>query len=170
MAEVGATGRDSGQWRDLADREAIRERMYDYAAAIDTQQWSLFASVFAPRIEVDFVSYFGTGKAVRLPREHFARSVRRHLGSLDATQHLMANPQVKIDSDFATCTMHMQATHVLHDRIGEPFFTIGGFYTNELLRMPTGWRISAVRLTVLWSQGDPDVMTDARARWSSPSS
>ena len=85
---------------------------------------------------------------------------------LEATQHLMSNPMVDLDGDRARCRMYVQAVHVLPNPGGDAEFTIGGYYDDRLVRTADerrgGWRIEAVKLTVWWRRGNPDIMRLAR--------
>lgn len=53
-----------------------------------------------------------------------------------------------IESDQATCVAYLQAQH---DNPGG-MWTVGGYYTNTLVRTPEGWKISKLKLTATWSQ------------------
>jgi len=61
--------------------------------------------------------------------------------------------------------MYMQAAHFLtHEGITDEF-TIGGYYDDHLVIDAAGvWRIDAVKLTVWWRRGNPDIMRLAHER------
>jgi hypothetical protein len=47
---------------------------------------------------------------------------------------------------------------------GEPrWCTLGGFYTNSVVRTGEGWRIRRCQLDVTWVTGDPTVFDLARS-------
>jgi hypothetical protein len=64
----------------------------------------------------------------------------------------------------------MQAEHFIDRKSGEGLmtgadrWTIGGFYTNELVRTAAGWKLAKVALTVTWTRGNPDVSRIALER------
>jgi hypothetical protein len=58
----------------------------------------------------------------------------------------------------------MQAQHYLPNDQGDNVYTLGGYYTNRLVRTPRGWRIWACRLTVTWATGNRYLFDLARAR------
>ena len=60
--------------------------------------------------------------------------------------------------------------HALDHCNDEAWFTMGGYYRNELVRTPLDWRITAVTLTVLWRRGDKSIMATAARRGSQLSS
>ena len=46
--------------------------------------------------------------------------------------------------------------------------TVGGYYTNSLVRTDAGWRIARCHLTVTWVTGDRSVFDIARALGQRP--
>ena len=148
-----------------ADKLAVAETIYRYAVGIDKRDFTLYRSIFAPQIAIDFTSYSGGHAAVMHADEWVAR-VRPLFTGLAATQHSMTNPIADIDGDTATCRMYMQAHHVYRPDDPTSWFTIGGYYDDTLVRSddgPAGWLLTGVTLTVLWRSGDPAIMTAAAA-------
>ena len=47
---------------------------------------------------------------------------------------------------------------------GARHWTIGGYYVNELVRSPAGWKLRKVTLNVTWSTGNPDLPRIAARR------
>jgi hypothetical protein len=148
----------------LMDRIAIVETVYRYASGLDRRDWSLYRSIFTGMIDVDFTAYLGGGKPVSITVDEWIASIMNLFEGLDATQHVMSNPQVSIAGNRATCVMYMQAEHLLNGDCGQRWYTIGGYYTDTLDRTANGWKISKVVLTVLWQRGDRGIMAEATAR------
>jgi hypothetical protein len=156
----------------LGDRQAIVDLLIQYATGVDRRDWALYEACFTDPCEIDFSSWNGR-PAATMPAAEWARKVRSTNGNFDATQHLSTNHVVTFDSaDTATCVSYMQAQHwfsaerlqCLGARAGEPrWCTLGGYYTNSVVRTATGWRISSCRLTVTWVTGDPSVFDLARS-------
>jgi len=147
------------------DRLAVAETVYRYAVGIDTKDFALYRSIFAPEVAVDFTSY-GGGTASVVTAERWVDNVRPLFTGLAATQHSMTNPLPVVDGDHATCRMYMQAHHVFEPADPASWFTIGGWYDDVLTRSPegpAGWLLTGVTLTVLWRRGDPEIMPAARA-------
>jgi hypothetical protein len=140
------------------DHTEITRRVYEYALGIDTRDWVLYRSIFTPQVAIDFSSWNGVSAATQ-SADDWVASVSVMFEQLDVTQHTMTNPIVDIEGDRARCRMYMQAEHFLQNDQGEPDFTIGGYYDNQFVRVDSGWRISAVRLNVLWSRGNRHIMT-----------
>lgn len=64
----------------------------------------------------------------------------------------------------AVCRAYVRAEHVLRNDQGDDVFTLGGYYTDRLVRTGDQWRIAAVRLDVLWNTGNRHVLTLAAER------
>jgi 3-phenylpropionate/cinnamic acid dioxygenase small subunit len=145
------------------DRTQIVETVYCYATGIDTRDWALYRSIFADEVDVDFSSYDGNPPR-RVRADDWVTGVAPLFEGLDATQHTMTNPRVRIEGDRATCVMYMQAVHFLANKEGDAEFTLGGYYTDELVKRPSGWKLCGVKLTVLWSRGNRAIMGMAVGR------
>jgi len=145
------------------ERIDVAEVVYAYATGIDTRDWRPYRSIFADEVEIDFSSWDGNA-ARRLRADDWVAGVQPLFHGLDATQHSMSNPRVTIDGESATCVMYMQAAHFLRNNEGDAEFTIGGYYTDQLVKTPAGWRLCGVKLTVLWSRGNKHIMGLAMQR------
>jgi hypothetical protein len=64
----------------------------------------------------------------------------------------------------------MQAEHFIAAEEGDGLareqrrWTIGGYYTNELVRTTAGWKLAKITLSVTWSAGNPEVSRIALKR------
>ena len=148
------------------ERLDVAEVVYAYATGIDTRDWRLYRAIFTDEVEIDFSSWDGS-PARRMRADDWVAGVQPLFHGLDATQHSMTNPRVSLDGERATCVMYMQAAHFLANREGDAEFTIGGYYTDQLVKTPAGWRLCGVNLTVLWSRGNKHVMALALQRSAS---
>ena len=155
LAEVGTAVED--------DRVSIAQTVYKYASAIDTRDWDLHRSIFADEVEMDFESW-NEVPCHRIRADELKENVRIFFAGLDATQHSMSNPIVKVDGDRARCVVYMQAEHFLNDRQPSRRYVIGGYYTDDLVRVGADWKLTSVKLTVLWTEGDLSFMADAAER------
>jgi hypothetical protein len=147
----------------MDERLDVAEVVYAYATGIDTRDWQLYRSIFADEVEIDFSSWDGSAPR-RMRADDWVAGVQPLFHGLDATQHSMTNPRVSIDGSRATCVMYMQAAHFLASSEGDAEFTIGGYYTDQLVKTPAGWRLCGVKLTVLWSRGNKHIMALALRR------
>ena len=99
-----------------------------------------------------------------MPADQWVEHLTGLFPGLDATQHSMSNPRISVDGDTATCIVYMQAEHFLRVDEGDNFYTLGGYYTDHLIRTADGWKLTKVKLTVLWERGNKRVMTMATER------
>jgi hypothetical protein len=155
----------------LEDRQAIVDVVVQYATGVDRRDWSLFAACFTDPCEIDFSKWNGR-PARTMGATEWARHVRSTNGNFETTQHLSTNHVVTFDdADTATCVSNMHAQHwysaerlrqLGHQADDARWCTLGGFYTNSLVRTDAGWRIARCELTVTWVTGDPLIFDIAR--------
>jgi SnoaL-like domain len=163
------TRRPEGRVRVSAeDKLAVAECLYRYAAGVDTRDWALFRSVFADEVEFDFSGYEAGRAPVTMAADDWVARVQPQFEGLAATQHMMSNPLAELAGDSAQITMYVRAHHVLDPGDPESFYTVGGFYRNRLVRDRGSWKLAAVKLSVTWRLGHPEIMDAARARYLHP--
>jgi 3-phenylpropionate/cinnamic acid dioxygenase small subunit len=141
--------------QELADRTAIVDAAIAYATALDTRDWKALGALFT---DDACWEYSGSGERLYGPDAIIAR-ISAGLERLDATHHLNGNHVATVRGDEAEHTCYYQAQHV---RLGLPDgekFLGGGRYDDRLRRTPDGWRFTHRRLTSVWSEGNPAVIT-----------
>lgn len=145
----------------LSQRQEIEEIVDLLGLLIDAKDWQELDEVMAEIVELDYVSLFG-GQAERLPRAEVIDRWKEQLTPLKATQHIITNVHITIKPDStAECATNVLATHVGANAMGDALWTLGGRY-DFLLQLEGGrWRISAIKLTVLWTTGNPLVANPA---------
>jgi hypothetical protein len=154
---------DQVKW--LVDREDISETLYLYATGIDTKDFTLFRSIFADEVEVDFSTYSDLAPSWTKMTGDAWGDRRTIFYGLEATQHTLSNLRIAIDGDAATVVAYMQAAHYLNNTEGSKDYVIGGFYTFDLKRHgPARWKIHRVKLTVTWQVGNKQIMSLAMER------
>lgn len=150
----------------LLDRAAISDVVYAYATGLDRRDWTLYRSIFSDEIEMDFESV-GIKPGV-YAADDWVRDARRLFAGFEATQHTSTNHVHDVRGDTATCISSMQAEHFVTPGPGDPpvadRWTIGGYYTNELVRTAGGWKLCKLTLTVTWTRGNPEVSRIALQR------
>jgi hypothetical protein len=140
--------------KSALDRMELNELMNRYAASIDLRDWTRLRSVFVDgEIEADFTS-MGVKQVFRGSADAWVELVRQTITGFDATQHFFANHSVKVDGERAVDTRYMQARH----QLGDDHYTIGGYYTGQMLRTSAGWRVARYTLTVTFTEGDRRLM------------
>jgi len=152
------------------DKLAVAECLYRYATGVDTRDWAMYRSVFADEVEFDFSGYEPGRLPVTMAADDWVAGVKPLFGGLAATQHMMSNPLVELEGDSAQITMYVRAHHVFDPGDPESYYTIGGYYRNQLVRERGSWKLVRVKLSVTWHLGHPEIMEAARAAGISASS
>ncbi len=137
---------------EIRDRAAIEELLIRYAAAIDEEDWELLDRVFVPDAEIDYTSSGGTSG--RYPEVR--AWLEKVLPHFQVKQHLLANTTLHLDGDTARSRTYF------FNPMGAPgpdgdvqLFFVGGYYNDELVRTPEGWRIARRVEEQAWFQGEP---------------
>ncbi|PXW35996.1 UNVERIFIED_CONTAM: SnoaL-like protein [Williamsia faeni] len=147
---------------NTAHRE-ITGLMARFARGIDLRDWELYRSVFTEEIEIDYSSY-RPGNAGPFKADDWVQRGRMLFPGLTASQHFLSNLDITVDGDRGTVISYVRAEHVLPNTAGDAMFTIGGYYTDSVVRVDGEWKICRKQLTVLWNSGNPQVLTMARER------
>jgi hypothetical protein len=151
---------------DSADKLAVAETVYRYAAGVDRRDWALYRAQFTDTVTMDFSS-FGPDLPPQVMRaDDWVNGIKPLFTGLAATQHAMTNPLATVDGDQATISMYMRAHHVYDPVDPASWYTVGGYYDDILERVDGRWLLNSVRLTVTWRAGDPAIMELARAAGS----
>jgi hypothetical protein len=148
---------------DPADKLAVAETVYRYATGVDRRDWALYRSLFTDTVAIDFSSFDPKLPPRVLPADDWVAGIVPLFTGLAATHHSMTNPLAEVDGDAAKITMYVQAHHV-HDPVDPAsWYTVGGYYDDDLVRVDDRWLLSGVRLTITWQAGEPAIMELARA-------
>jgi len=147
-------------FQETADKFAVVETLYRFAAGIDLRDNDLLASAFA----IDAISDFGpAGKKAGFEypvlegRENIVAALTGSLGEIDTT-HSVSNPRIKINGDKAVMDALVEAQHVPsndHSR----HYLMKNRYDVELIRHGDVWVIQRVTIDNVWLTGDPTVLT-----------
>ncbi len=138
----------------LLDRLEIDDLLVRYASAVDARDWDLLGSVFTDDARLDYRSAGG----IRGSFPEVRRWLSEVLPLFTWTQHLVVNRSVEIDPGRETArsrsTFHNPNQMLVG---GEPWlFVVGGHYHDQLVRSPSGWRItSRVEETLWWDHPMP---------------
>ena len=112
---------------------------------------------------MDFESL--NGELARLvSRSDLMNELAAGFAAFEAAHHAITNHCVTVDGDVATIRAHIRADHWLRRDLvpsGDNRWTVVGFYDDEAIRTPDGWRLRAVRLSVNYRENDHVVAAPA---------
>jgi hypothetical protein len=150
-----------GGLADLLDRAAIADLVHGYANSIDRRDWTMYRSIFADHIDVDFFTWAGIRQ--RYEADAWVAAVKDTLACFDSTQHTMSNLAISLNGDEATVVAAMTARHNLVIDGRREFQILGGYYTDRMVRQPNGWKIAGCALMITWEEGDRALFEKAHA-------
>ena len=137
---------DEKKIQTLLDRMEIIDVQTRYATGVDMRDRDLYRSCFTDEIDLD-MSSMGMGEATRISADLWAGQAISLVSGFQSTQHIITNHVIIVDGDKATCVAYLQAQHFNP----ESMWTVGGYYTNTLIRTPEGWKITKLKLTGTWT-------------------
>jgi hypothetical protein len=149
--------------QQAADHAEILRVVAEWAQSADREDWEALADTMTATVRRDYSSLGGPvdEKGVRELVEEWAGL----LGGLEMHQHLIGLPSITLaGDDAAEAQAHFQAQHELHNESGGDQWTLGGRYRFDLSRTSSGWRISGITCTRLWSNGNPGILALAAER------
>ena len=146
----------------LLDLHEIGQVLATYPIAIDTRRPELLDRSFAAEAQLHLD---GVGA---LDLEKYKEMCRTVLPTLDATQHHLGQPAIRIEGDRAFSRCYFVAQHVRNALAPRPALLVGGWYDDELARAAGGWRIQRRRGSAVWYDGNPDVLGYAFPMGASP--
>ena len=146
--------------KNTADKIAVVEALYRFAAGIDLRDQDLLASALAE----DAVSDFGPAAAkagfeypVLEGRMNIVAVLSEALKLLDTT-HSVSNPRVILDGDKARLDALVEAQHVSRSDPSRHFL-MKNRYDVELVRQGDVWVIQRTTVDNVWRSGDPAVLS-----------
>ncbi|MEM7287036.1 MAG: nuclear transport factor 2 family protein [Actinomycetota bacterium] len=134
--------------RTMLDTQEIVDLTIAYGWILDHGPRSDLDQVFTP----DAVAIYGGQRFDGLPA--IIEKVEASLGHLTVSQHIVANQQVAIDGDTATCRCYLHAQHTKRGTEGGDNYIVAGRYIDDLVRTAEGWRITHRILDVDWTDGN----------------
>lgn len=127
------------------DRQDISDLLVRYATGIDRRDWPLFRTVFTDDCELDY-GEIGAWDGVDAVT-NFMEQVHAMAGH---TLHRLTNQAITVDGDKAAARTYVDALIMFGDnQTGVTGVNGIGFYDDELVRTPDGWRIARRRFTAV---------------------
>ena len=135
----------------------------------DTHDWAGLRSRLADRVRLDWTSLSG-GEPADLTGDELTEAWRTLLSAFEATHHQLGNFLVDhIDAEQARLRFYGTATHVLATPGQEGRWLLGARYQAVLRHNDDGWQANELILTVVWGQGNHNLLAVAAARSSAGS-
>jgi 3-phenylpropionate/cinnamic acid dioxygenase small subunit len=129
---------------DGAAKQEIADVLVRYATGIDRRDWDLFRSCFASDCLAEYEG-IGTWESADAITDFM---VTAHAG-MGPTMHRISNIAIDVDVDGDRAVARSYVDGILMAADGESGFNPVGFYDDELLRMPDGWRIAHRTFTMV---------------------
>jgi SnoaL-like domain len=150
--------------RDLevppAERDAIVDALYRFAAGQDLRDRPLFESAFSAQAKLDFTGparCLGASIPVFEGLKTIADNIFASVAHLDTT-HSVTNPRVTTyDGRRATLFALVEAQHLPRADHGRHLL-LKNIYTVDLSRLGLLWVIDHLRIDNVWRSGDPSVL------------
>jgi hypothetical protein len=137
------------------DRADIIELFSLYADIADTKSFDeLPRRVHADPFTMNFESVTGM-PPMQVALNDYVMALRSSFDAFIATHHSITGHVISIDGDHAIARAHVRAEHWLPAEgveDGTNCWLVVGFYDNEAVRTPDGWRFSKVELTAAYQE------------------
>jgi ketosteroid isomerase-like protein len=136
----------------VSDQQSVRDELdiqrviSDYAWACDNGEWSLLKSIFTDDAYLDYSSTNGPAG----PRDEIVAWLEESLSQVVWIHHVVSNFQIDLAGDGAhvralfTCSVHLPGR--------DDMMVTGGYYREEFVRTPDGWKIQRLAEDNRWMQ------------------
>ena len=142
-----------------ADKFAVVETLYRYAAGLDLRDNSLLASTFAENAVADFGPATKKAGQEYPPihgRDTIATALLSSLSHLDTT-HSLSNPRVTLDGETAHLEGIMACQHLPREDHSRHVLMTNR-YDVDLARSGEVWVVERLTVDNVWTDGDPTVL------------
>ncbi|MFC9432180.1 nuclear transport factor 2 family protein [Nocardia sp. NPDC057030] len=138
--------------QEISDRLEIQELQVAYSTAVDSRDFDALDDVFVPDADIDLTPFGAIAGKLPEIKTWLAES----MAYLPASQHLLGNPEIRVDGDRATGRVMSYNAIAFPAEDGEsPIALLGMWYIDDYVRTPQGWRIARRSQQRSWAQGLP---------------
>ena len=149
--------------RELWDRQQITDVMLRFGRGLDLHDWDMYAATLTDPFQVDFFDLTGQKPAITTPKvwATFASACLERL----VVMHQYSNFHIKLDGDSASGIFYHVSRHRLPNRTGGDQYTQYGWYENSFKRTGADWKISKLKHTFQWCDGNPTLIDLSDPAW-----
>ena len=138
---------------ELLERERIIARITELFLSTDRRDWACVERCFADEVRFD-MSSVGGGAPVTVSGAAIAEGWRDGLAAIEQIHHQAGNFTVKVVAEQAEAFCYGIAYHFKRRRTGGNTRVFVGSYDFELEKWSDGWRITAMRFTCKFIDGN----------------
>lgn len=142
--------------RELVDRQNVTNTMLRFGRALDLHDWAAYASTLDDTLELDFFDLTGR-PATTTTAAAWAHFTSIALGPL-VVMHQYSNFDITVQGDVAQAVVYHVSRHRRPNRHGDDQYTQYGWYENSFRRTPSGWRITHLKHSFQWCDGNPNLI------------
>ena len=149
--------------RQLWDRQQISDVMLRFGRGLDLHDWDLYADTLTDPFEVDFFDLTGRPATMTTPKvwAQFASACLERL----TVMHQYSNFHINLHGDEADGVFYHISRHRLPNRFGDDHYVQFGWYENSFRRTGDGWKISRLKHTFQWCDGNPTLIDMSDPAW-----
>ena len=133
----------------------INNTLSRFANSFDLKDWKTLKSVLAENVNVDYADL--RGKMETLSRDQYVAQREAALQELN-THHILSNIDIEMKNGGAI----VAASAMIYRSLGEEYFDSHVIYGFKLEMINSSWRITSIKQTVLWNEGNSKIHTGAR--------
>ncbi len=136
----------------MNDQQSVRDELdiqrviTDYAWACDNRDWGLLKSIFTDDAHLDFAVTRGPAGS----RDEVVAWLEESLSQVSWIQHVVSNFQIDLKGDRAEVQAMFHTSVRLPEMDG--MLVTGGYYQEEFVRTPNGWKIQRLVEDNRWMQ------------------
>ena len=131
--------------------------------AVDAVDWPAVRRAFADAVEVDYTSLVG-GQPARVAADQLIATWQALVPGFEATQHKIGPINIVGTGDQRSAETDVRGYHEIKGTPGGDAWIVVGKYTFQLSHGPAGWRITGMKLTVFYQEGNLGLPAIAQER------
>jgi hypothetical protein len=142
---------------EVVDHLEIGQVLFRGLRFTDEKRWDERVKFFTEHLTIDF----GGVKPSQVMKASDLMDWARRAYKLVTTQHMAFNLDVQLNGDKATSASYGHARHQRTDT-GD-FWHIYARYEHEYVRTVDGWKITRIRMTPVFQEGNPKLLDESFA-------